>query len=435
MKHRRPAPKSRVQALPRSVELEIDSIGGRGDGVARHGEDQVFVPGTVPGDKVVARIDGKRGEGLAAQLVQVLTPGPGRADPVCRHYGTCGGCSLQHVEASHYAAWKRGQLVEAMGRAGCDVSLVAPLVQVAPGSRRRAAFAFSRRRNGVTLGFNARASHQVVEVLECPLLAPALLDILPSLRALLCEVVEGGTDGDVILTATETGLDILIEAEARLDLFDREKLAAFADGHDLARLSWRRPGLGLIEPLAHRRPARITFAGVAVEPAPGGFLQPSVEGERALSSLVFDAVAGRGPVADLYAGCGSFTFPLAQKSNVHAVEGDQAAIGALKAASDRAQARVSVEVRDLARRPLLPDELKRFQAVVFDPPRAGAAAQAEQLAAGGPGLVVAVSCNPATLARDVRILCKGGYRLVRATPVDQFPWSAHLEAVAVFERG
>jgi 23S rRNA (uracil1939-C5)-methyltransferase len=251
---------------------------------------------------------------------------------------------------------------------------------------------------------------------------------------LLRAVVEDGHGGDVVITSTETVLDVVIEAEARLDLFDRERLAAFAESADLARLSWRRPGGGLVEPLAHRRQAMVRFAGIDVALPPGSFLQPSPEGERALASLVFDAVGAATPVADLFAGCGSFTFPLAQKAFVHAVEGEAAAAAALKSAAEHNGARVTVECRDLAHRPLLADELKRFQAVVFDPPRVGASAQAEQLAASGPPLVVAVSCNPATLARDAKTLANGGYHLTRATPVDQFPWSAHLEAVAVFER-
>ena len=307
------------------------------------------------------------------------------------------------------------------------------LVELASGPDGLTEDEVTRRR--AVVGANVIRSHRVrpwqvfMRQIRSPLLA-----LLPPLRTLLRDTLKDGGQGDAIATLTEGGIDLLVEAEARLDLFDRERLAAFADDNDLARLSWRRPGIGLVEPLARRRPAIVSFAGVPVEPAPGGFLQPSAEGERALAALVFDAVGGRASVADLYAGCGSFTFPLAQKAQVHAVEGDAAAITALKAASDRTGGRISAEQRDLAHRPLLPDELKRFQAVVFDPPRAGAAPQAEQLALGGPSLVVAVSCNPATLARDARILAKGGYRLTLATPVDQFPWSAHLETVAVFER-
>ncbi|PKU23984.1 class I SAM-dependent RNA methyltransferase [Telmatospirillum siberiense] len=423
-----------ASALPRTLEIDIDELGGRGDGIGRHDGQSVFVPCTVPGDRVLARVDGRKSDGLAASCLELLSPGPGRVTPVCRHFGECGGCSLQHFEEERYRAWKRGLLVIALRRAGFDEDRVAPMIAVAPGSRRRATFAFQRRRGEVTLGFHARASHQVVDIAGCPLLVSPLLDLLAPLRALLRDVVEDGREGDVVATLTETGIDLLIDADARLDLFDRERLAAFAEEIDLARLSWRRPGVGMVEPLSHRRAAQVRFGDIAVDLPPGSFLQPSIEGERALSALVIEAVGAATPVADLFSGCGSFTFPLAAKSFVHAVEGEAAAAQALKSAAERIGARVSVECRDLAHRPLLSDELKRFHAVVFDPPRVGAAAQAEQLAAAGPPLVVAVSCNPATLARDAKTLVKGGYRLIRATPVDQFPWSAHLEAVAVFER-
>jgi 23S rRNA (uracil1939-C5)-methyltransferase len=416
------------------LEIDIVELGGRGDGIGHHEGQPVFVPGTVPGDRVVARVDGRKSDGLAATCLHLLTAGPGRVTPVCGHFGECGGCSVQHIEADRYKEWKRGQLVSALRRAGFGEELVAPMICIAPGTRRRAAFAFLRRRADLLLGFHARASHQLADVTECPLLAAPLLELLPPLRVLLREIVEDGRDGDAIVTLTENGLDVLIEAEARLDLFDRERLAAFAESIDLARLSWRRPGHGQIEPLAHRRPSLVRFAGISVDLPPGAFLQPSPEGEQALASLVFDAIGAGSPIADLFAGCGSFTFPLAQKAFVHAVEGEPAAAQALKTAAEHSGARVSVECRDLAHRPLLADELKRFKAVLFDPPRVGAAAQTEQLAESGPPVVVAVSCNPATLARDARTLARGGYRLIRATPVDQFPWSAHLEAVAVFER-
>lgn len=420
--------------MPHSLEIEIATLGSRGDGIGRHGDQAVYVPHTVPGDRVVVRVDSRRSDGLAGTLLQVLEAGPGRAEPPCRHFGSCGGCTVQHLAPAIYAEWKRDLLVDALVRAGFDPAVIDPLTRIEAGTRRRAAFAFERRRGETRLGFNARASHQVVDVEHCLLLAPPLMALLPALRALLGEVVEEGRAGDAIATLTESGIDLTVEAEARLDLFARERLAAFAEAQDLARLSWRHPGTGDIEPLSCRRIPVVRFAGVAVDLPAAAFLQPCPEGERALASLVFDATGAHRRIADLYAGCGSFTFPLAQKASVHAVEGEASSLAALKAAAERSQARVSAECRDLARRPLLADELARFDAVVFDPPRAGAAAQAEVLAAAGPPLVVAVSCNPATLARDARTLAKGGYRLRRATPVDQFPWSAHLEAVAVFER-
>ncbi|MBI5162471.1 MAG: class I SAM-dependent RNA methyltransferase [Magnetospirillum sp.] len=437
MRKPRARPRSAAAAPPqRTVELAIDAIGARGDGVGRLSDGSaVFVPFTVPGDRVLARIEARRGDGLAAALVEVTSPGPARVVPPCPHYAACGGCALQHLDDAAAATWKVALLTTALARAGLGEVAVAPLVRVPPGRRRRAAFAFVRRRDGVVLGFNGRASHMVVDVGACLLLEPALSALLAPLRPLLAAVVADGGSGDVVATASETGLDVLVEADSRLDLFDRERLAAFADARDLARLSWRRPGAGMIEPLAWRRPAWVRFGGIAVEPPPGAFLQPTVQGEQAIAARVLAAVGTLSPVADLFSGCGSFTLPLAASGRpVQAVEGEAAPVQALVQAARTAGLNVATEVRDLARRPLSAVDLKRVRAVVFDPPRAGAAAQAEMLAAAGPPLVVAVSCNPATLARDLATLVAGGYRVDEVTPIDQFPWSAHLEAVAVLRR-
>lgn len=428
-------------AIPaRTIELEIEIIGARGDGVARLGDDLVFVPFTVPGDKVTARIESKRGDGLAAQLVDVLAEGPGRVEAPCALFGRCGGCTLQHVSDDLYHEWKRNLVVTALGRAGLGHVPVGPLVRVPPGSRRRAAFTFTRRKGSTILGFNARATHTIIDLDHCLMLEDAIEALLAPLRALLTETVptsskdRGGEDGTVTVTLTETGLDVLIEAESRLDLFDRERLAAFAETHDLARLSWKRPGQ-FVEPVARRRAPLVRFGGIAVEPHPGGFLQPTKGGELAILDVVLAGIGPATHVADLYSGCGSFTFPLAvQGRSVHAVEGEDYPIRALEAAAHAEGLKVTAEVRDLARRPLIAQELKKFQAVIFDPPRAGAAAQAEQLAESGPPRVVAVSCNPATMARDLAILARGGYEIEAVTPIDQFPFAAHVEAVAVLKR-
>lgn len=430
--------KARATTLPttRTVEVVIETLGGRGDGVAHLDGETVFVPFTVPGDRVSARIESRRGDGLAASLIDVLESGPDRCEAPCSHYGRCGGCTVQHVAAASYGDWKRSLLTTALSRAGMGAVPVEPLVRIPPGQRRRAALAFSRRRGGVvSLGFNARASHAVVDVEHCLQLDPALSALLPPLREVLIAVVADGEDGDVIITRCETGADIVIEAEARLDLFDRERLAAFAEAADLARLSWRRPGSSTIDPIARRRPALVYFGGIAVEPSPGGFLQPTGGGEAAIAMAVQAGVSDAARVADLFSGCGSFTFPLAaQGKTVHAVEGEEAPIRALEAAAHRDGLAVTAEVRDLARRPLLPHELTRFDAVVFDPPRAGAQAQAEILAQGGPKRVVAVSCNPATLVRDLKVLQDGGYGIDRVIPIDQFPFAAHLETVVTLTR-
>ncbi|WP_142848176.1 class I SAM-dependent RNA methyltransferase [Telmatospirillum sp. J64-1] len=428
--HRANPPAQRV------VELVIEEIGGRGDGIAHLDGDTVFVPYTVPGDHVLARIESKRGDALVATPVEVLAVGAQRALAPCSHYGICGGCSLQHLDAEAYRAWKSTQLTQALARQGLGEVATSPLIAVSPGTRRRATFGFLHRRGGLLLGFNARTSHMLVGLEECHLLAPALADFLPGLRDILRRVIPEGGKGDVTVTAAENGLDVVVDSRLDLDLAAREALAEAAGKYDLARLSWRQPGSGFAEPVAARRPPLVSFAGIPVSPPPGAFLQPSKAGEDAIASLVVDALGEARMVADLYSGCGSFTFPIATRAAVHAVEGDEALIAALQMAADRAgpKLRVTSEARDLARRPLLAPELKRFDAIVFDPPRAGAAAQVEILAEAGPPVLVGVSCNPATLARDARMLVDGGYRLDSVTPIDQFPWSAHLEAVAVFRR-
>jgi 23S rRNA (uracil1939-C5)-methyltransferase len=418
---------------PRTVELTVEQVGGRGDGVARLDDEAVFIPFTVAGDRVLARVEGRRGEGLTAALIEVLEPGPGRAAPPCAHFGRCGGCSAQHLDDVLYAEWKRGLLLTQLARHGLDDSTVEPMIRVPPASRRRADFTFTRAKGAIVLGFNGRASHTVVDLERCPLLDPALGEALPGLRRMLSKIaVEGG--GELIATLTEGGLDVLVEASARLDLFERETLAAAAEELNLARLHWRRPGSGFVEPIARRRPAVVRFAGVAVEPAPGAFLQPTRGGELAIAEAVLAAIPADAPVADLYAGCGSFSLPLALRGPVRAVEGEQGPVAALDAAARREKLPLTAEVRDLARRPLAAHEMKAFRAVVLDPPRAGAAAQAAELAGpipGGPATIAMVSCNPATLARDLRTLHDGGWRIERIVPIDQFPWSAHLEAVAI----
>ncbi|RAU21707.1 class I SAM-dependent RNA methyltransferase [Paramagnetospirillum kuznetsovii] len=439
-RHSGQARKSRAAPpAARTVALVIDEIGARGDGVARLDGEAVFVPFTVSGDRVVARVESRRGDGLAAVLIEVMEPGPDRVEPPCPHFGRCGGCGLQHLADDAYAAWKLDLLAVPLARHGFGDLAIAPLIRVPPASRRRATFAFTRAKGAALLGFNARASHTIIDVERCLLLEPVLVGLLAPLRAMLAAIVPEGTGGDVTATLTEGGLDVLVEAEARLDLFDRERLAAFAESADLARLSWRRPGTGFVEPIARRRPAEVGFSGVMVEPSPGAFLQPTRGGEIAITQLVTAGVTAGLPVLDLYAGCGSFTAPLALLGPVHAVEGEQGPLAALDAAARSKALPITTEVRDLARRPLAAHELVAYRSVVLDPPRAGASAQVAELAKpaaakGGPRVIVMVSCNPATLARDLRVLADGGWTVTSLTPIDQFPWSAHLESVAILKR-
>ena len=419
------------------LELDIQAIGAAGDGVATLGGDRYFVPYTAPGDRVRVRVTGRRGGALAAEVVERFADGPCRAEPPCPHFGACGGCALQHLDDRLYAEWTRERVATALARRGLGGVVVEAAARTPAGARRRAAFLAVRRKDGVRMGFRARSSHRVVTLSECPVLDPSLVALLGPLRELFTGLLTPGQRAEALVARIETGIDLVIAAPNAPDLAGRERVAELADACDVVRVSWRGPGETSPEIVVQRRPARAVFAGVAVDLPPGAFLQPSAAGEAALVAFAAAATADAARVADLYAGCGAFTFALAERAAVHAVEGDAAMAAAIEGGAGRAglAGRVTAEARDLDRRPLLAGELARFDAVVFDPPRAGARRQAEALAESLVPVVVAVSCNPATFARDARTLVDGGYGIGRVLPVDQFLWSPHVEVAAVFRRG
>ncbi|MGH6976489.1 MAG: class I SAM-dependent RNA methyltransferase, partial [Stellaceae bacterium] len=332
-----------------------------------------------------------------------------------------------------YAAAKLGWLQGALAQHGFKDVAIAPLRRLAPGTRRRARLALARNGEAVA-GFHGRMSHAVVDMHECHVLHPALFTLVEPLRTLAAAILPRRGTAAASLTLGDAGVDLLLELPKAPALDGLEALARFAVERDLARLSWRAGKVAA--PVAQRRPMRAVFAGVAVDLPPDAFLQASAEADAVLSDLVLDAIGMPRRVADLYAGVGTFTFALATRAPVHAVEGDAEAAKALREAASGANlgGRISVEQRDLARRPLSAEELGRYDAVVFDPPRIGALAQSRMLAESKVSRIVAVSCNPATFARDARILVDGGYTLAHVAPVDSFVWSPHLELVARFER-
>jgi 23S rRNA (uracil1939-C5)-methyltransferase len=427
--------RQRNRQRPLEAELDIEAVGARGDGIGRLNGAPVYVARTVPGDRVRARLGDRRGDGIAAEALEVLRPGAGRVAPPCRHFQECGGCALQHWRSDDYAAWKRNLVEDALAHRGIRGIAIGPLAGVPPASRRRASLAAKRVGQRLLLGFHRRASHQVVNIEACLILSPGLAKLLPALRQVLESVVKEGADAQIVVTQTESGIDLVLGCRGPLDLAAREALAEFANREDLARLSWMAQG-DPPEPVAHRRPALVRFGGTAVSIPPGGFLQPSLEGEAALTANVLEALKGCRRIADLYSGCGTFSFALAHRSQVQAFDGDAKAIAALRNAARAAglTERVTAAARDLAAHPLSGHELRTYDGVVFDPPRAGAREQARELARSPVPVVVAVSCDPATFARDARILIDGGYRLLEVAPVDQFPWTSHLELTAVFRR-
>jgi len=410
--------------------VTIERLGADGDGIATSDGARLFVPFTVPGDRVRVALGPARGGGRAARVVERLADGPGRAQPVCPHFGVCGGCAAQHLDDATYLAWKHDIVAAALARRGLDVAL-APVV-VAHGPRRRAEFALGHVRDRVLAGFRQRFDSAIVDVTACPVIDERLLALLGPLRALGADMPALGTR--VSATVTDTGIDLVLEAPANPDAATLAGLAGFAKTQSLARLSLREPGAAAATVVERTAPT-LAIAGVAVVPPPGGFIQATAAGEAAIGERVVAAASGARRVADLYAGLGTWTFRLAS-ARVHAVEGDGALTAALQRAAARAglAGRVTGETRDLARRPLGAEELAPFDAVVFDPPRAGAAPQAQELARSSVPLVIAVSCNPATFGRDARTLVDGGYRLEAVTPIDQFRYAAHVEVVGVFRR-
>ncbi len=424
------------------IELTIDALGARGDGIASFEGERVIVPLGVPGDRVNARLARDKDGRLVGRIRAVLAASPSRATPPCRHFGDrpeggCGGCALQHIDAEAYRAWKLAQLEAALARHGIAADVIEPIAVSPPASRRRADLTASRKKEGVVLGFNARGSHRVVDLAECHVLRPSLVALFPPLRELLAPLMKPGDGAEVLLAATDSGADLVLVTAIEMGLGARERIAAFAQRHDATRVARAHPKRPGVETLLERRPVRMIIGDVPVPLPPGAFLQATAEGEAALRDFVCAAAAQAKRVADLYAGIGTFTFPLATAgAKVHAIDAGKAESAAVAAAARAAiLPGVTAELRDLDKRPLDAAALSGFDAVVFDPPRAGAAAQARALASSRVPRVIAVSCNPGTFARDARLLIDGGYRLVRLKPVDQFLWSTHLELAAAFERG
>lgn len=438
--------KGRVPANAAPVELSIDTVGGRGDGVGsatvRIGYDErarlVFVPFSLPGERVLARPVADRGEGVAAEMIELLAAADDRVDPPCPHFMACGGCALQHWRDGSYQAWKVAQIRQHLARAGVEDPPMAPLVTAMPGTRRRADLAVRRLADRTVLGFHERGGTRIEAIETCPVLAPALEALLHPFRDRLSAALTAGQGADVVLNLLDTGVDALVVLPRSPDLAEREAWAAFAAAQDLARLSVRVAGDPdpMAEPLAVRRPATIRLGDADVTPAPGAFLQATASGEAAIRDVVKAAATGAGRRLDLFAGVGTLALPLVSDGPVMAIDGDRPAVAALRTAANAAGigARLVTDQRDLFRLPLEGAELDGFDLAVFDPPRAGAKAQAAALAASAIPTVVSVSCNPATFARDAATLIAGGYGLERLVPIDQFLWSPHIELAAVFRR-
>lgn len=405
-------------------EYVVARMGAQGDGLAEGAGGPLFVPYALPGERVRGTVEGER-----LKLEAVLAPSADRIEPICDHFGRCGGCLLQHWRQEPYLQWKRSLVLEALARERIEAE-VAPVVDAHGAGRRRVIFHGRQYGARTVVGFAERRSHAMVDLSSCPVLAPALDQALPAARAVAELLAPLKKPLDIQVIASETGLDLDFRGSGPLPPMLLMDLATLAERFALARIT--RHG-----ELVLQRTAPVLLMGRArVELPPACFLQATAEGEERLAQAVLAGTQGARRVADLFCGIGTFALRLAENARVHGVEGNAAAVAAMMKAG-RATAGlkgVAGEARDLFRRPLLADELTAFDAVVMDPPRQGAEAQARTLAGARLGRLVYVSCNPATFARDARMLLDGGWRLGTVTPFDQFRFSPHVELVAVFER-
>lgn len=399
--------------MPVSDEAPIVRVASRGEGVTADGR---FVPFTAPGDRVSA--DGS------------VTRGPHHAEPPCPHFPECGGCQLQHLHDASYGSFLADRITSALASQGIDAPALRPPHISPPNSRRRAALSAERRGRRVLLGFRAQGSHRIVDMRTCFILRPELFGLVEPLRELLARLLMERKGAGIRMTLADQGVNLLIETVRVEGLEAIEAITDFARTHKLARLSIDE-GLGP-ETRWEPEPVTVQLGGLPVALPHDGFLQATRDGEAALVAAVREAVDGAGTVADLFAGLG--TFALSLDGKVLAAEGARDAVLALAAGANRAGRPVAVDHRDLFRRPLTAAELARFEAVVLDPPRAGAKEQAAELARSAVPRIAYVSCNPSTFARDARTLADGGYRIDWVQPVGQFRWSTHVELAAAFVR-
>ncbi len=408
-------------------QLAITRLAHRGDGVADTPEGAVFVPYTLPGETVTANPE--PGHPDRRQLVAVEQPSPERITPISPFFGTCGGCALQHWALPPQQAWKRPLVIDALSHAGIDTDVGATIDAHGDGRRRIVLHARRRGQDELEVGFAAARSHHIVAIDHCPILSPSMSGAIEAAWA-IAEAIKTGKPLDIQITATDTGIEIDVRGSGALTAKEQTALAAVAAKHAIARIT--RHG-----ELVAQRAQPMLKMGRAQVPLPAGtFLQATTAGEETLARLVLDYAGKAKNVADLFCGVGPFALRLAETARVTAADSDQASVDALKRAAAGASGLkpVTTHARDLFRRPFVAAELKDVDAVVFDPPRQGAQAQARELATSRVPVVIAVSCSAETFARDARLLVDGGYRLEAVTPVDQFRYSAHVEIVAKFRR-
>lgn len=419
-----------------TVELIIQSLNQQGLGIASWQGKEVRVPFTAAGDRVRVEIIAEEADFISAKLLTRLQNGQDYIQAPCSHFEKCGGCTLQHVKPETYQEWKWQSLIAAFQQYALTID-PSPLFSVSPKTRRRVNLIASKNVYGqLLLGFQRYRSHEIIDIQECPVMLPELERLLNPLRHILQAILKKRQEIEVFLIKADNGIDMLLKAKIVLSVQSRLLLTEFAGLNRLCRLTFQQEGKGFDMIYQETAPV-IYWQQTALPLPPAAFIQPTKASENYMQELIGDYLRPAQKIADLFAGCGTFSFPLAKSGKtVHAIEGHMLAIEAMNKAANRFQlsARLTTECRNLAKHPLSMQELNMFDAVIFDPPRQGALPQMQQLAFSHVPYVVAVSCNPETLARDLQILTQHGYRLEKIFPVDQFLWSTHLEAVALLKR-
>ncbi|MBX5140785.1 class I SAM-dependent RNA methyltransferase [Rhizobium lentis] len=411
--------------------VTIEKLGAQGDGIASDAGGPVYVPFSLPGETVaIARVKSH------GTIMSIAAPSPDRQEPPCRHFGpdgingTCGGCTLQHLADGPYRAFKRQLVIDALKSKGLTPE-VGEIVPAHPGERRRVVFAARRTEKDMLIGFNQAESHHIVAIEECPISSPGIVARLPAIKAIAASLATSAEAFRIAVLETLSGLDVAVDEIKKLsDPQRRKAIETVLALRGIARVTVN--GEILVEP---SKPL-LDFGGVSVSPPSGGFAQATMPAEEAMAELALAHAGKAKRIADLFAGVGTFSLRLARIGRVHAVEAEAKALAALDQAARKTQGLkpVTVERRDLFRRPLMTQELKPYDMVVFDPPRAGAEFQCKELARSAVKKISAVSCNPLTLARDLAILVEGGYRITGVTPIDQFLWTSHVEVVATLEK-
>ena len=416
------------------IELTITELGAGGDGIAKEGGDLYFVAGTCPGDRVRVKPGEKKRHGTTAELIEILEESKDRITPACQHFGACGGCSLQFLSDDTYKEWVSFKVSQALKHHDLEhVKVLEPKISPA-NARRRVGLKAMNAGGKILLGFNEKKSNKLVDLKECPVADEAIVALLPKLKVVLKDVIPAGKPSNVHITRTYTGLDILIETKKSLTLDARQELVDFAHKYNVAAIHL--DDGGFMDPVIIRREPLMKFGETKVPLPPAAFVQATPDGETAIVNFVVENCKGAKRVADLFAGIGTFTLPLAETHQVLAIEGSKAAHAGLKAGVNRAVGlkQILTAERDLFRRPLIEQELSAFDVVVLDPPRAGAREQVERIALSDVNKVVSISCSPDTFARDARLLCEAGFEIKEVQPIGQFRWTAHVEVAGVLVR-